>query len=86
MLNKMRSNYENTFEVGGKMRLIEKLKEENKNLKKQVERYRGRPFISGVVGKVDEDGMYEYVLVTPMHGSDGFFVYKKTGEYVSSEY
>ena len=66
------------------------LEKENQELKEQltalqtlVKQYHGIyiPFICGTVGEKQVDGLYEYILVCPMYGLDGFAVYKKHKDY-----
>jgi hypothetical protein len=45
-----------------------------------------KPFICGVAGEVQEDGMNEYILVCPAYGADGFAMYKKYKNYSAPEY
>jgi hypothetical protein len=45
-----------------------------------------RPFICGVAGDVQADGMNEFVLVCPAYGADGMAMYKKYKDYSAPEY
>lgn len=70
------------------MQELEELRKENDKLKEELKRLYGieRPFICGVAGKVQEDGMNEYILVAPAYGADGFALYKKYKQYSSPGY
>jgi hypothetical protein len=67
---------------------LEKLRKENARLVEELKRLYGveRPFICGTAGKVDDDGMAEYILVCPMYGADGFAMYKKHKDYSAPGY
>jgi hypothetical protein len=67
---------------------LEQLRKENARLVEELKRLYGveRPFICGVVGNVDADGMNEYILVCPMYGADGFAMYKKHKDYSAPGY
>jgi len=67
---------------------LELLKKENARLVEELKRLYGveRPFICGVAGIVDADGLNEYILVCPMYGADGFAMYKKHKDYSAPEY
>jgi hypothetical protein len=67
---------------------LEQLKKENARLVEELKRLYGveRPFICGTAGKVDADGMNEYILVCPMYGADGMAMYKKYKDYSAPEY
>jgi len=67
---------------------LEKLKKENSRLVEELKRLYGveRPFICGTAGKVDADGLDEYILVCPMYGADGFAMYKKHKDYSAPGY
>ena len=45
-----------------------------------------KPFICGVAGEVQADGMNEFVLVCPAYGADGMAMYKKYKDYSAPEY
>jgi hypothetical protein len=67
---------------------LEKLRKENARLVEELKRLYGveRPFICGAAGRVDADGMNEYLLVCPMYGADGFALYKKHKDYSAPGY
>jgi hypothetical protein len=67
---------------------LEQLRKENARLVEELKRLYGveRPFICGTAGQVDADGMNEYILVCPMHGADGFALYKKHKDYSTPGY
>jgi hypothetical protein len=67
---------------------LEKLKKENSRLVEELKRLYGvdRPFICVTAGKVDADGLNEYILVCPMYGADGFAMYKKHKDYSAPGY
>jgi hypothetical protein len=67
---------------------LETLRTENARLVEELKRLYGvdRPFICGTAGKVDSDGMNEFILVCPMYGADGFALYKKHKDYSAPEY
>ena len=48
---------------------LEKLKKENARLVEELKRLYGveRPFICGTAGRVDADGMNEFILVCPSY-------------------
>jgi hypothetical protein len=75
--------------VGGIMQdEIDQLKKENARLVEELKRLYGvdRPFICGTAGKVDADGMNEFILVCPAYGADGFAMYKKHKDYSAPGY
>jgi hypothetical protein len=67
---------------------LEQLRAENARLTEELKRLYGvdRPFICGKAGKQQDDGMYEYVLVCPAYGADGFALYKKHKDYSAPGY
>ena len=67
---------------------LEELKKENARLVEELKRLYGveRPFICGTAGKVDADGLNEYILICPMYGADGFALYKKHKDYSAPGY
>jgi len=62
---------------------LEQLRTENARLVEELKRLYGvdRPFICGTAGKKGADNMFEYVLVCPAYGADGFALYKKHKDY-----
>ena len=70
------------------MEEMELLRKENARLVEELKRLYGveRPFICGVAGKVDEDGLNEFILVCPAYGADGFAMYKKHRDYSAPGY
>lgn len=64
------------------------LVKENARMRDELKALYGvdKPFICGVAGTVQEDGMNEYVLVCPAYGADGFAMYKKYKHYSAPEY
>jgi hypothetical protein len=67
---------------------LEQLRKENARLVEELKRLYGveRAFICGTAGDKGEDGMYEYILVCPSYGADGFAMYKKHKDYSAPEY
>ena len=67
---------------------LEKLKKENARLVEELKRLYGveRPFICGTAGDKGKDHMYEYILVCPAYGADGFAMYKKHKDYSAPGY
>jgi hypothetical protein len=70
------------------MEEMELLRKENARLVEELKRLYGveRPFICGTAGKPGDDGMFEYVLVCPAYGADGFAMYKKHKDYSAPGY
>jgi hypothetical protein len=67
---------------------LETLRTENARLVEELKRLYGveRPFICGTAGNLQDDGMYEYILVCPAYGADGMAMYKKYKDYSAPEY
>jgi hypothetical protein len=67
---------------------LEHLRKENTRLMEELKRLYGvdRPFICGTAGNKGDDGMFEYVLVCPAYGADGFALYKKHKDYSAPGY
>ena len=61
---------------------------ENERMKEELKKLYGveRPFICGVAGPVQSDGMNEFVLVCPSYGADGMAMYKKYKDYSAPEH
>jgi hypothetical protein len=71
---------------------VSELSIENEKLKGQIERFKiafmhAQPekhqvlFICGTAGEKDKIGLPEYINVCPVHGLDGFAMYKKYTDY-----
>jgi len=67
---------------------LEHLRTENARLVEELKRLYGvdRPFICGTVGEVGQDGLAQYLLISPSYGADGFATYKKHKDYSSPGY
>lgn len=61
---------------------------ENSRMRDELKALYGvdKPFICGVAGEVQADGMNEFILVCPAYGADGFAMYKKYKNYSAPEY
>lgn len=67
---------------------LEKLRKENARLLEELKRLYGvdRPFICGRAGERQQDNLYEYILVCPAYGADGYAMYKKHKDYSAPSY
>ena len=66
----------------------DEMAKENARMRDELKTIYGvdKPFICGVAGEVQADGMNEFVLVCPAYGADGMAMYKKYKDYSAPEY
>ena len=87
MFNDTNDRYIDTLENS-----IMELEKENERLRGHIERFKiaflhAQPekyevlFICGITGEKDKIGLPEYINVCPVHGLDGFAMYKKYTDY-----